>query len=49
VGTKCALAAMNICNDYVAHPLRQFGYSERNSIENYVEEIKEMISKTTFT
>jgi 4-hydroxy-tetrahydrodipicolinate synthase len=49
VGTKCALAAMNICNDYVAHPLRQFGYAERNSIENYVEEIKEMISKTTFT
>jgi 2-dehydro-3-deoxy-D-pentonate aldolase len=49
VGTKCALAAMNICNDYVAHPLRQFEGSEREAIVNYVEEIKEMIGKATFT
>ena len=49
VGTKCALSAMNICNDYVAHPLRQFDYADRNTVENYVEEIKEMISKADFT
>lgn len=49
VGTKCALAALEICNDYVAHPLRQFDYADRNSIENYVEEIREMIGKAAFT
>lgn len=49
VGTKCALAALEICNDYVAHPLRQFSYTDRNTIENYVEEIKEMIGKAAFT
>lgn len=49
VGTKCALAALEICSDYVAHPLRQFDYTDRNTIENYVEEVKEMISKSAFT
>lgn len=49
VGTKCALAAMGICNDYVAHPLRQFNYADRNTIENYVEDIREMIRKAAFT
>jgi len=49
VGTKCALAALEICSDYVAHPLRQFSYADRNTIENYVEEIKEMIGKAAFT
>jgi 4-hydroxy-tetrahydrodipicolinate synthase len=49
VGTKCALAALEICSDYVAHPLRQFSYADRNIIENYVEEIKEMIGKAAFT
>ncbi|MDD4755455.1 MAG: dihydrodipicolinate synthase family protein [Prolixibacteraceae bacterium] len=49
VGTKCALAALGICNDYVAHPLRQFEGPDREAIVSYVEEIKEMTGKATFT
>lgn len=49
VGTKCALAAMGICSDYVAHPLRTFDNGEREHIKQYIEEIKEMMGKATFT
>jgi 2-dehydro-3-deoxy-D-pentonate aldolase len=49
VGTKCALAAMEICNDYVAHPLRPFEGPDREAIAQYVEEIKEMMGKAAFT
>lgn len=49
VGTKCALDVMGICNDYVAHPLRAFEDGERVNIKKYIEEIKEMVGKATFT
>jgi 4-hydroxy-tetrahydrodipicolinate synthase len=49
VGTKCALAALGICNDYLAHPLRKFEGEDREAIVNYVEEIKEMMGKAVFT
>jgi 4-hydroxy-tetrahydrodipicolinate synthase len=49
VGTKCALSIMNICNNYVAHPLTEFEENDCKSIKNYVEEIKELIDKTEFT
>jgi 2-dehydro-3-deoxy-D-pentonate aldolase len=48
-GTKCALAALEICNDYVAHPLRTFEGPDREAIIQYVEEIKEMIGKASLT
>ena len=44
VGTKCALGAMKICNDYVAHPLRQFEGAQKDVMYEYVERIKGMIS-----
>jgi 2-dehydro-3-deoxy-D-pentonate aldolase len=49
VGTKCALAALEICNDYVAHPLRTFEGPDREMIVQYVEEIKELMGKAAFT
>jgi 2-dehydro-3-deoxy-D-pentonate aldolase len=49
VGTKCALAALEICNDYVAHPLRTFEGPDREMIGQYVEEIKELMGKAAFT
>ncbi|SHF22663.1 4-hydroxy-tetrahydrodipicolinate synthase [Mariniphaga anaerophila] len=48
VGTKCALGALGICNDYVAHPLRQFEGADHQAMANYVEEIKEMMGKAAF-
>ena len=47
-GTKSALAAMDICNDYVAYPMQQFEGAERDLFKNYVEEIKEMMDKYSF-
>lgn len=49
VGTKCALAAMGICNGYVAHPLRQFEGASREAFVNYVKEIEDMTGKAAFT
>ncbi len=49
VGTKCALAAMGICNGYVAHPLRQFEGASREGFVNYVKEIEDMTGKAAFT
>lgn len=49
VGTKCALAALKICSDYVAHPLQQFEGAEKEAIGSYVEEIKEMLGKAVIT
>ncbi len=37
-GTKSALFAMGICNDYMAQPLRNFNEEGRNKIKKYVEE-----------
>lgn len=49
IGIKCALSAMDICNDYVAHPLRRFEEADRMTIIKYVEEMKELIDKEKFT
>lgn len=49
IGIKCALSAMDICNDYVAHPLRRFEDADRMTIIKYVEEMKELIDKEKFT
>lgn len=36
-GTKCALSVMDICDDYMALPLRRFGSKEREKICEYLE------------
>ena len=38
-GIKCALSVMDICNDYVALPLRKLRIEERQKIEQYIEEL----------
>jgi 4-hydroxy-tetrahydrodipicolinate synthase len=43
-GIKCALSVMNICNDYVALPLRKFRIEDRQKIERYVEELSKTLS-----
>ncbi|WP_172594471.1 dihydrodipicolinate synthase family protein [Mariniphaga sediminis] len=49
VGIKSALSVMDICNDYVAHPLKRFSGADRDAIAKYVEQIKEMIGKSVVT
>lgn len=44
ISTKCALSVMGICNDYVAHPIRQFDKSDKDLIFEYVEKIRSMIN-----
>ncbi len=43
-GIKCALSVMNICNDYMAMPLRQHGKEDRKKIELYMKELNEIIN-----
>lgn len=43
-GIKCALSVMNICDDYMALPLRRHGKEERKKIEQYVSELNEIIN-----
>lgn len=43
-GIKSALSVMDICNDYVAWPIRQYGKEERNRIENNMLELIEIIN-----
>lgn len=43
-GIKCALSVMNICDDYMAMPLRRHGKEERKKIEQYVHELNEIIN-----
>lgn len=43
-GIKCALSVMNICDDYMAMPLRRHGKEERKKIEQYVSELNEIMS-----
>ncbi len=38
-GTKCSLSVMNICNGYMAHPLREFEGQERQLIEQYIDKL----------
>ena len=40
-GTKCALAALGICNEYVAFPLRKFEGEDKLKIEYYISEMKD--------
>ena len=42
-GIKCALSVMNICNDYVALPLRKFKDEERSRIEQHIGYLKKII------
>ena len=49
VGTKCALAALGICNEYVARPLYIDKDVDRDAVHRYVNEIKEMMGKAAFT
>jgi len=39
-GIKCSLSVMNICDDYMALPLRRHGKEERNKIEQYLVKLK---------
>jgi 4-hydroxy-tetrahydrodipicolinate synthase len=43
-GIKCALSAMDICNDYVAWPIRRYGIEERAKIEKNVQILLESMS-----
>jgi 4-hydroxy-tetrahydrodipicolinate synthase len=43
LGIKCALSVMNICNDYVALPLRKFKGEDRNRIAQHVTDLKRII------
>lgn len=42
-GIKCALSVMDICNDYMAMPLRRHGKKEREEIERYIQELKAVV------
>lgn len=37
--TKCALSVLDICSDYVAHPLHKFEEPERKKVEQGVKEV----------
>lgn len=43
-GTKCALSALGICNDYVALPLRKFEGEDKQKIEQYILEFNEVMN-----
>ena len=43
LGIKCALSVMNICNDYVALPLRKFKGEDKNRIAQHVSDLKRII------
>lgn len=43
-GIKCSLSVMNICNDYMAWPLRRHGLEERDKIEQYIDQLRVIIS-----
>jgi dihydrodipicolinate synthase/N-acetylneuraminate lyase len=42
-GIKCALSVMDICDDYVAWPIRRYGKEERRKIEKGVSDLLEII------
>jgi dihydrodipicolinate synthase/N-acetylneuraminate lyase len=43
-GIKCALSVMDICNDYMAVPFRQYGKEERMKIEKYIKEFEGILN-----
>ncbi|MFA5326786.1 MAG: dihydrodipicolinate synthase family protein [Prolixibacteraceae bacterium] len=42
-GIKCALSVMNICEDYVAMPIRRYGKDDRQKIEKNIRELNQII------
>ncbi|MCM4168597.1 4-hydroxy-tetrahydrodipicolinate synthase [Arenibacter antarcticus] len=46
-GTKSALSAMNICQDYVAEPLQRFNEDQRNLIKEYIGQFKQSTNYNT--
>ena len=45
-GIKCSLSVMDICNDYLASPLRRFGKEERRKIGVYLDKMKDALADT---
>lgn len=45
-GIKCALSVMDICNDYIALPLRRFEGEDRQKIEQYIAEMSEIMKSS---
>ncbi|MBW8323559.1 MAG: dihydrodipicolinate synthase family protein [Prolixibacteraceae bacterium] len=43
-GIKCALSVMDICDDYVAWPIRRYGKEERGKIKQYMDTLNEIIN-----
>lgn len=43
-GIKCALSVMDICDDYVAWPIRKYGKEERGKIKQYMDTLNEIIN-----
>jgi 2-dehydro-3-deoxy-D-pentonate aldolase len=43
-GIKCALSVMDICNDYVALPLRKLRIEERQKIEQYIVQLSKTLN-----
>lgn len=46
-GIKSALSVMNICNDYMAMPLRRHGKEERKKIEQYLADLNIVMQQET--
>jgi 2-dehydro-3-deoxy-D-pentonate aldolase len=43
-GIKCALSVMDLCNDYVAFPLRKFNIEERQTMEQYISALNRIVN-----
>jgi len=43
-GIKCGLSVMDICDDYVAWPIRRYGKEERGKIKQYMDTLNEIIN-----
>jgi 2-dehydro-3-deoxy-D-pentonate aldolase len=43
-GIKCALSVMDLCNDYVALPIRRHSIAERRKIEHSVRQISQIMN-----
>jgi 4-hydroxy-tetrahydrodipicolinate synthase len=43
-GIKCALSVMDLCNDYVALPIRRHSILERRKIEHSVKQISQIVN-----
>lgn len=43
-GIKCGLSVMDICDDYVAWPIRRYGKEERGKIKQYMDTLNKIIN-----